>query len=169
MPKTFTLALLLAAITLIATDNPSLVAQTTAANPSPAITVSISLQKDKVPLGESPWVLFAVKNLTDHEIVIEDSMCRLHVEGEKGERPRTPASKVITNRFQSRVATLRPVVYVPWIIAPGETSIHKYKLAYLFDLSDPGQYTIYIEVMDPSSHKWLRTNTANFEMQRPTQ
>ena len=128
--------------------------------------MSIALQKDKVPLGESPWAVLTVKNLTEQEIEIRDYMWQLHVEGKKGELPRTPASEVITKRIEPRVATLRPVLYVPWAIAPGETSVHKYKLAHFFDLNDPGQYKVYMEVMDSSSHKWLRTNTANFEMQR---
>jgi hypothetical protein len=40
----------------------------------------------------------------------------------------------------------------------------KFQLAYLCDLSAPGEYTAYAEVMDPSSHRWLRTKAVTFEM-----
>ena len=43
-------------------------------------------------------------------------------------------------------------------------SILKFELGYLYDLSAAGKYTVYAEVMDPSSHRWLRTQTVNFEM-----
>jgi hypothetical protein len=46
----------------------------------------------------------------------------------------------------------------------GDSFVRKFQLAYLYDLSAPGRYTAYAEVMDPSSHRWLRTKTVTFEM-----
>ncbi|WP_263368575.1 thiamine pyrophosphate-dependent enzyme [Edaphobacter bradus] len=46
----------------------------------------------------------------------------------------------------------------------GDSYVRKFELAYLYDLSAPGRYTAYAEVMDPSSHRWLRTKTVTFEM-----
>ena len=56
-----------------------------------------------------------------------------------------------------------------WAIAPGESSSHQYQLSFFFDLSAPGKHTAYMEVVDPSSRKWLRTNTVQFEMEAPAQ
>lgn len=143
----------------------SLEGQTATVSPAPAIAVSISLQKDKIPLGQSPWVLLSVENLTDREITVGEA--NPHVEGKQGELPMKPYARIVTESFQPRTPRLTRVVYVPWNIAPKGSSIHKYQLGYFFDLSQQGRYTVYMDVMDPSSHKWLRTNTAKFEMQSP--
>lgn len=142
----------------------SLEGQTTVSR-APAIEVSIGLQKDKVPVGESPYVFLRVENLTDQEITISEPTP--HVEGEKGELPMKAFPEIITDRFQPRIPRLKTVVYVAWTIPPKDSSIHKYQLGYFFDLSHQGRYTVYMEVMDPSSHKWLRTNTTKFEMRSP--
>lgn len=167
LPNKFIVALAFALIAVIADDDLQVAAQTTSAAPSPAITVSIALQNEKVIVGQSPWVGLLIKNETDREIEISDYMVKLHVEGAKGELPRIPNSEVITRRIDSRVARLKPAVYVPWTIGPGDSSLHRYDLAHFFNLKDPGQYTVYMETMDLSSRKWLRTNTASFEMKRP--
>ena len=39
----------------------------------------------------------------------------------------------------------------------GDSYVRKFELTYLYDLSAPGRYTAYAEVLDPSSHRWLRT------------
>ena len=144
----------------------SLAAQDTAVSKAPAIEVSMRLEKDKVPVGQSPWADLRVENLTDREITINQA--DPHVEGDKGELPMKPNARIVTDRLQPRIPRLRTVVYVPWIIPAQDSSIHKYQLAYFFDLSLPGQYTVYMEVMDPSSHKWVRTNSTKFEMQSPS-
>lgn len=142
----------------------SLEGQTTVSR-APAIDVSIGVQKDKVPVGESPYVFLRVENLTDGEITMADATP--HVEGEKGELQMKALPQITTDRLQPRIPRLRTVVYVPWTIPPRESSIRKYQLAYFFDLSHQGRYTVYMEVMDPSSHKRLRTNSAKFEMRPP--
>ena len=164
MHRLLTRALILETAMLITTV--SLEAQDTAVSRAPAIAVSISLQKDKIPLGQSPWAALSVENLTDGELTIDQA--DPHVEGNKGELPMKPNARIVTDRLQPRIPRLRTVVYVPWTIPPKETSIHKYQLTHFFDLSHQGQYTVYMEVMDPSSHKWLRTNSAKFEMQSPS-
>jgi hypothetical protein len=144
----------------------SLKPQDAAVSGAPAIEVSMGLQKDKVPVGQSPWANLRVENLTDQEITISQAVP--HVEADKGELLMKPNAEIITDRLQPRVPRLRTVVYVAWTIPPKDSSIHQYKLAHFFDLSHPGQYTVHMEVMDPSSQKLLRTNSAKFEMQPPS-
>ncbi len=164
MHRLLTRVLILETAMLITTV--ALEAQDTAVSRVPAIAVSISLQKDKFPLGQSPWAALSVENLTDGEITIDQA--DPHVEGDEGELPMKPNARIVTDRLQPRLPRLRTVVYVPWTIPTKETSVHKYQLAHFFDLSHQGQYTVYMEVMDPSSHKWLRTNSTKFEMQAPS-
>lgn len=162
MLRPLALVLILASAMVIAVDNVSIQAQTTATSQRPGIAVSVTLEKNKVPLGQSPWADLTIQNLTNNEIVVDGLP---HVEGEKGELPMKPEAQIVTERLQARMPKFRTVVYVPWTIPPHETSTHKYKLAHFFDLSNPGQYMVYMEVWDPSSQKLLRTNSAKLEMQ----
>jgi hypothetical protein len=164
MHRLLTLALILETAMLINTI--SLEAQDSGGSRGPAIAVSINLQKDNIPLGQSPWVALRIENLTDGEITIDQA--DPHVEGNEGELPMRPNARIVTDRLQSGIPRLRTVVYVPWTIPPKGSSIHTYQLAHFFDLSRQGRYTVYMEVMDPGSHKWLRTNSTKLEMQSPS-
>jgi hypothetical protein len=134
-----------------------------------SIAASITVDKNQVPVGQSPWAILTVKNLSDHEVAIHDYAVRLHVEGEKGEPPTTLVQRMTTGKLQPGERPLRADEYVVWTIPAGESSSHKYKLSYFYDLSASGNYTAYLEVMDPNSQKWLRTNTAKFEVQTQAQ
>ena len=137
---------------------------------SDSITLKLSIEKEQIAIGQSPWADLAVKNLSDHEIPLHGWMCRVHVEGEKGEAPTTYVQRAITHRLRPGEADLRgDENYLP-LISPGKSYIQKFRLDYLYDLSVPGKYTVYAEVMDPSTQKsstpkWLRTNTVQFTMQ----
>jgi hypothetical protein len=54
-----------------------------------------------------------------------------------------------------------------WTIAPRESGVRKFQLAYLYDLSSPGKYKVYAEVVDPITRRRLRTKTVTFEMEAP--
>jgi hypothetical protein len=50
----------------------------------------------------------------------------------------------------------------------------KYDLAAFYDLSKPGDYSVYLEIYDPAGPKdgsghWLRTNTSDFKIEAPVQ
>jgi hypothetical protein len=137
------------------------------------VTVNLSIDKEQVAIGKSPWANLTVTNLSNHEIPLHDWMCRVHVEGEKGEPPTTQVQRQSTGRLRPGEAALRADEYVVPTISPGKSYTLKYQLAYLYDLSVPGKYTVYAEVMDPSTQKsstpkWVRTNTVQFTMQAAT-
>lgn len=137
---------------------------------SDSIAVNLSIEKEQVAIGQSPWAILTVKNLSNHEIPLHGWMCRAHVEGEKGEPSTTYVQRAITHRLRPGEADLRGDEYFIPLISPGESYIQKYQLVYLYDLGVPGKYTVYVEVMDPSTQKsstpkWLRTNTVQFTMQ----
>jgi len=142
----------------------------TPAPESDSITVKLSIEKERVVVGQSPWAILTVKNLSNHEIPIHDWMYRVHVDGENGEAPTTYVQRAITHRLRPGEPDLRADEQFLWTISPGKADIHKFKLDYLYDLSMPGGYTVYVEVMDPSTEKsstqkWLRTNTVKLTMQ----
>jgi hypothetical protein len=170
LTKLCTLALSVTTIILIAATSNTLDAQdASTASKSPSIVVSIVLEKESVPVGQSPWVVLTVRNLIDHDVPMHGSMMRLHVEGEKGERPTKLVQRSITGQLRPGEGALRGDEDVVWSIAPGESDFHKFKLTYFYDLAEPGNHSVYMDVMDPSSRKWLRTNTVRFEMQASTQ
>jgi hypothetical protein len=142
----------------------------TPSHQSDSITVRLSIEKEKVAIGQSPWAILTVKNLSNHEIPIHDWMYRVHVEGENGEAPTTYVQRAITHRLRPGEASLRGDEQFLWTISPGKSDIHKFKLDYFYDLGALGSYTVYVEVVDPftkesSIQKWLRTNTVKFTMQ----
>lgn len=168
MTKLHILAVSLTTFAAISMVSTALHAQAASQPSQPAIAVSIALDNDRVPVGQSPWAILTVKNLADHDVVLNYFTIRLHIEDEKGERPMTRVQRNITHKLLPGEAPL-PGVGVSWIIASGETSSHQYQLSFFFDLSAPGKHTAYMEVIDPSSRKWLRTNTVQFEMLPPSQ
>jgi hypothetical protein len=110
-----------------------------------------------------------VKNLTDESIIIHNYMYRVYVEGDKGEPPTTLFQRQMTWRLKPGDVSLPTDEHAVWNIAPERSDDMKFQLAYLYDLSVPGEYSVYAEVVDPSSQKWLRTNTVKFKVQAPTQ
>ncbi len=139
---------------------------------SDLITVKLSIEKEQVVIGQSPWAILTVRNLSDHEISIHDDMYRVHVEREREEPPTTQVQRQITGRLRPGEAPLRTDENFLWTISPGKSDVRKFKLAYFYDLGVPGKYTVYAEVIDPSTQKlptqkWLRTNTVQFTIQAP--
>ncbi len=151
---------------------PGQAAQT--ASSSNALAVSLKMQTEQVQVGQTPWAILTVYNISDHPVKIGDSMYRVYVYGKDREAPTTLVQRQFTGRLRQGDAPLRSDDMVgPEIVWPegyaGDSFVRKFELTYLYDLSAPGEYTAYAEVMDPSSHRWLRTKTVSFEMTAPAQ
>jgi len=158
----------LAFIAIIVTSSISIAAQTAASAPKPnSIAISLKMKEQQVPVGQSPWAILSVKNLTDESMEIHNYTYRVYVEGDKGEPPTTLVQRQMTGRFKPGDVPLRMDENALWSIAPGRSDEHSFQLTYLYDLSEPGEYSVYAEVMDPYSHKLLRTNTVQFKVQAP--
>jgi hypothetical protein len=175
--RAFTLA---AAILAVAANNISLHSQTAApARPDPSIAVSLALQKDHIPVGESPRLLVTVKNLGEVKICLTTSLgiYRVHVEGKDGEPPMTE-----WNRHQH--GDWRPgdgpdlmegpvvcnEIAPPMEGYPGMSETLTFDLGMFYNLTVPGRYSVYMEIVDPASPPngeviWARTNTVQFEME----
>lgn len=159
----------LAIIATIVISSISIGAQNAAsASKQNSIAVSLSIKEQQVPVGQSPWAILSVENVTDETIEIHNHMYRVYVEGDKGEAPTTLVERQMTGRYKAGDVPLRADENSVWSIAPGRSDDHRFQLTYLYDLSAPGEYTVYAEVQDPYSRKWLRTNTVKFKMQAPT-
>ena len=172
------LTYLMAAIMLIIADGISLSAQDVPhANQSASITFSIALGQDQVVVGQKPLLILTVKNMTREAVSLRtgaDSY-RVHVEGEKGESPLTEYHRHLHGDFHPGDGpNLSSGSSVAIEIEPGASQTIKFDLAAYYDLSTPGKYSVYLEILDaaPPTHvrtwRWLRTNTAQFEMVAPS-
>ena len=148
---------------------------TQTASNSDALAVSLKMQTEQVQVGQTPWAILTVYNITDQPVIIQNTM-RVYVYGKDGEAPTTLPQRQLTGRLRPGDAPLNYTNNVDFssiIVWPaggaGDWYDRKFQLAYLYDLSVPGEYTAYAEVMDPSSHRWLRTKTVTFEMTAPAE
>jgi len=156
----------LALFALVIANAVVIAAQTTAsASNKDSITATLTMDQQVIPIGQSPRAILRVTNLTDHELPIFGNTYRVYVTGEKGDPPTTLAQRRRMGKLKPGETEERGDEYVVWTVLPNELGIKKIQLANLYDLSIPGTFSVYAEVQDPSSHKWLRTNTVKFTMQ----
>jgi hypothetical protein len=140
------------------------------------IAVSVALPRKQIPAKQKPWVVLTVENLGGN-VTSAFPETRVHVEGGAGEPPTTLYQRQITH-------TLRPGErelmggFQPSIgpalseDGPKFAADMKYDLSLLYDLSKPGKYAVYIEVLDVSAPEtkhgaglWVRSKAVPFEIQ----
>ncbi len=141
----------------------------------PSLAVSLKLDNDHVTVGEKPQAILTLRN-TSLEVKCfrtDASLYRMHMEG-KGGPPETEFQRHLHGEFRpgEAPATVEgpgDCVNIP----PGASIFLTYDLTMFYDLSLPGAYSVYMEVLDESKDKtgtgvWLRTNTTQLEMQAAT-
>jgi hypothetical protein len=173
MTKTRIFALTVTAITLIAANCTTLVAQAPQpASKSRTVGLTIELEKAQYDIGEKPWVILTMKNTSRQQYCLSTSpdLFRIHVEGENGEPPQTDWHRHLHGDVRpgdlpdppETPPTCRPIV-------PKSSDFEGFNLLMYYKLTKPGKYSVYLEVLDPSgpqdaSGLWLRTNTVPFEI-----
>ena len=174
-------ALLVATLIVIGAESMSVDAQAnkpavpSATSKSPTLALSITVANEQVPLGQKPWAALTVKNLGNEEIAYPRE--RIYVSGPNGnEPPPTHVQRSMTHRLNPGETEIRPTGFRP-PIAPGDSFTMKYDLSYFYHFTEPGKYTVYIEVFDRLSEKpkaksdtenWLRSPVTTFELLPPT-
>jgi hypothetical protein len=138
----------------------------TLAGRSATMVLSLAVPKENISEGQTPWVFLTVKNLSQDGMPFPQD--RVHVEGEKGEPPTTLFQRQLTHKLLPGEQEVRDTGYGPFI-EPGASFTRKYDLTKLYDLSSPGKYSVYVDVLDHSASKnnagvWVRSNTAKFEI-----
>ncbi|HEY2468051.1 MAG TPA: hypothetical protein VGI45_09435 [Terracidiphilus sp.] len=128
-----------------------------------SLAVWIEMQKEQVPMGQEPWAIVTMKNMSHRPVTIH--RYRVHVEGKDGEPPTTRIQREMSDTLRPGEMPLPVTVNAgPETVEPDASCVRKFQLRYLYNLSAPGKYTIYAEVMDPSSDRWVRTKPVTFEM-----
>jgi hypothetical protein len=149
-----------------------------AAKESASTSVRIEPQKGRFAVGEKPIVVvMTIKNTSQREECFSTapSLYRIHVTIKDSEPSKTEFHRHLRGEFRSGDGPdLAPGPVDCRPIAPGAQDSQKFDLAAFYDLSDPGDYNVYIEIYDPQgptdgSGLWLRTNTARFEIEASPQ
>ena len=130
------------------------------------------MRKDHLSVGEKPE---AVVVMTNPDVVIAEIPCgntvQVHVQGKNGEPPLTEWSHLYGVPLPGGGLSLSgtTTLCVPPILQPGPDIYRIYDLSRFYNLGEPGKYTVFFEVQDPSAISTtpvlLRTNTAQFEVQ----
>lgn len=119
----------------------------------------------------------AIENISSNEVWFStaSNLYRIHVTGKDGDPPKTELHRHILGDFRPGDGPdLMEGPVVGRSIAPGVADAQKYDLTYFYDLSKPGDYSVYLELYDLTGPKdgsghWLRTNTTKFEIVAPAQ
>jgi hypothetical protein len=167
--------LALSIITIVAVANcpiPSRAQSAPATSETDSVSVHVALQKSSYAVGEKPIAVLAIKNIGSEAIWFSNNLHlqRIHVTRKDGEPPKTELHRHLLGDFRPGDGPgLLSGPVIGRSIAPGTVYLHSYDLTYFYDLSKPGNYSVYIEIYDPQGAKdgsghWLRTNTAQFEM-----
>jgi hypothetical protein len=145
------------------------------------IAVSVVLPRKQIPAGQKPWVVLTVENLGGN-VTSAFPETRVHVEEGAGEPPTTLYQRQITHTLRPGERELMMGGFQPSIgpalseDGPKFSADMKYDLSLLYDLTKPGEYTVYIEALDLSAPEtihgaglWVRSKTVPFEIQAPNQ
>jgi hypothetical protein len=174
MTATGTLALSIGMAAIIAANGAARKGQATSpGGQSVSVTVSLTLENEHVQAGEGTVAVFTLKNIGDRSVSFSTAsdLYRVHVSG-------TDHDPAEAEYQRHRHGDYRPgdgpyLVDGPVVateLKPGESVSRKLNLKMFYDLSKPGKYSVYMEIYDPSgpidqSGLWLRTNTAQFEVE----
>ena len=137
---------------------------------SDVLVVSLKIQRDHGPVCRTLCAVLTVYNISDQPVILPDTSYRVYVYGKDGEAPMTLLQRQLSGRLRPGDTPLNDTLNASTSITvwpaggAGDWLDRKFQLAYLYDLNAPGAYTAYAEVLDPSSHRWLRSKTVTFEM-----
>jgi hypothetical protein len=122
------------------------------------------MEKKQVQAGESPRVSLVIENVSDENIDLNDCFDepRVWVQGEHGEPPTTYRERWSTSRLLPGEPELACTLNMTHRLAPGDSITRHIILNYLYDLHQPGKYSMYVEF--PSKEGWLRTDPMDFEV-----
>ena len=144
----------LAIVVVVAASSHSLGAQAVASSSqTDSITVSVAIDKDHLPPGQSPWVLLTFNNRADRDLYLHGDWFQLHIEGEGGEPPTKLRQRMAMHKLLPSEAPLRDDENAEKVISVGKSRIEKIDVSYYYDLSLPGKYSVYVDVKDPLSGK----------------
>jgi len=130
------------------------------------LTVTISVQDDRQGNSGTPLLLLTVHNLGKDDVLFPEE--RIHVTGKTGEPKTTLRQRQVTHTLQQNEPEIRDSGFDP-VIEAGQSFTRKIGLKDLYDLSRPGKYSVFAEVLDAQASRdnagiWVRSRTITFEV-----
>jgi hypothetical protein len=157
------------AIVVITFGSKCLVAQTAElARKTDSLTLSIALDKNQFMVGQSPSVIVKMYNHTESVLYLHGNWFQVHIEGENGEPPTTLRQRDSTGKLLPGESPMRMDETAVMPIFVDEPRTQTFIVKYFYDLSASGKYSVYVEIKDPLTNKWLRTDTVYFEVRKPS-
>lgn len=156
-------------------------AQATSENAqSPSISVSITLRNNHVTVGEKLIGDLTVKNISDQNLCVSTRGALVHIEGKDGEPPKTEYYRHLLGDFRPGDGPEQTSgLYACQSVAPrigtfdGMSTTFHFDLNAYYNLSVPGEYSVYIEFPDiePKGETGLLIPTpkVNFELEAKKQ
>jgi hypothetical protein len=148
-----------------------------ASNQPDSVSIRISLQRSSYAIGEKPIVVMTIQNISSKEIWFSTDpyQVRFHVTNKDGEPQKTELHRHFLGDYRPGDGPM--LLRGPLAgrsIAPGALDAQKFDLTGYYDPSVPGDYSVYLEIYDPSgpedgSGHWVRTDTAHFNIEAPAQ
>jgi hypothetical protein len=144
-------------------------------NQTPSASIHIALAKNIYAAAEKPIAVMTIQNISSNEIWFSDAsyLYRVHVTSADGEPPKTELHRHMLGDVRPGDGPYLRSDSGGRPIAPGSVTSQKFDLSAFYDLSKPGDYSVYLEIYDPAgpkdgSGRWLRTNTVKFEIKAPS-
>lgn len=141
------------------------------AGPSIAI-VNFTYEKSEVYEGKPAVdaVKLTMRNLTDQELTLNPGdNFDVHVYNNRMEEAATTRiTRQSRHHLRPDDVPMREDRMFVFTIPPkGTLETGRSVLRDLYDISAPGKYFVYAEVLDPVLHQWIRTKTLTFEVAAP--
>jgi hypothetical protein len=135
--------------------------------------MTIRMDKDVVKAGSEVKVLIEAKNISDHAILVTEELknprridlrYKTYVRAADGSlAPETKwGRRVRTGREEPGESTIEVGSSYERYIQPGQIRPETLVLNALYDLSEPGKYSVQIEIPDEQGHVILRSNIVTF-------
>jgi hypothetical protein len=138
-----------------------------------SISVNLKLEHEHLTVGEKPMVVVTIRNIGLQTVGLStgSDLFRVHVEGKDGEPAETEWQRHRHGDY--RPGDGPPLMDGPVVsmeLSPGQSVSRSYDLTAFYDLSALGRYSVWMEINDPAgpmgdSAIWVRTNTAQFEVE----
>lgn len=135
-------------------------------NVTATFSVTISPEKPTVKVGSPVWLVATIENKSDHDlpvyrVISSDTdqggwVYTVDVRDDKGvARPETKFYRFAQGRDPD--VAKRTSVWATKV-KPGETTADRVNVSKLYDLNQPGKYTIQFQRLDPQTKTFVKSN-----------
>ena len=146
------------------------------ASKSEIFSISLAMEKSHVLTGQKSMADLVITNINNVDTcsLVSNSVYRVHIERDGVEPPKTESHRHLLGDYRPGDGPQLPDGPTVCGVPAQSPYVREFDLGAYYDLSIPGKYSVYLEVVDrydpaTKAAHWLRTNTAPFEISTPSQ